>query len=251
MGLRTLALVVGMLGAVCCIAQVPAPAVEWEPWRALGVCGSVEYQVSVTKEDGRNELRVRLKARNLTDHEVATRFQAILVSSEGDKQDRKGGAVRINPRTEVEGSSFDLGLIFETPVNAVAPVPIARIEFPLVETADLETPPPSASPSTYLDPFRDFPKAMCTDLKYVFPTSRQPRFMQLTNECYARIPRWTDNCQAAVEEIMRYARTAPESEIPCLRQWRAFQQCYGVYAYGPNPNPKPECLNRVPRCNLR
>jgi hypothetical protein len=238
------------LGAAAVRGQVPAPAIEWSEWQPVTTCGDVEYQLAVTRDDGRNEFQLRLRARNLSGHLVATRFAATIISKEGKKKYREGGG-RINPGRTIEGGTFNFGQLFETPVNAALPVGLSRVEFTLVETANVEKPLVPASPSTYLSDFRDFPKTPCAAFVHSFADSAIPRFMQLTNACALALPNWLPACQDAVEEILRYAKSAPPSALPCLKEWRAYQQCYGSYAYGPNPNPKPECLERVPRCNIR
>ncbi|MBI4459656.1 MAG: hypothetical protein HY648_06325 [Acidobacteria bacterium] len=158
--------------ASCAGAQVPAPQIEWLPWATIGTCGGVEYSDSITKDDGRNEFEVKLKARNTTNHLVATRFEAVLLSEEGEKNPRQGNS-RIPAGREVEASpltpSFHLGTPFPTPVKRPVPIQIKRLVLTTVETANVETPPPGASPSAYLNDFRDFPKDTCSNLTYDFP----------------------------------------------------------------------------------
>jgi len=227
----------------------PVPTLEWQPWRLIGSCGGAEYFVSVSKYDGRNDTQVKLKARNVASHLVSTRFDVVLISDEGEKTIRAGGS-RINPGREVDGNNFSLGRVFETRVNAVLPSRLVRLDFTRLETANVEKLPPYASPSTYLSDFHDFPKDICGPLSVGVEQGEVPRFMRLTTECYAKLPRWTPACQDAVDEILAVARTAPESRVPCLKDWRAFQQCYESYAYGPNPDPRPDCIQQLPRCNL-
>ena len=254
-GLRRWTFVVLACFAVClrapvAIGQVPAPAVEWSQWQPVATCGDVEYQLSVTKHDGRNEVQMRLRARNLSDHLLATRFAATIVSKEGQKKYREGGG-RVSPGRTIEGGTFHFGQLFETPVNAPLPVALSHVEFTTMETADIEKPLVRASPSTYLSDFRDFEKVRCAPGVHTIAASAVPRFMQLTSTCAVALPQWLPVCQDAVEEIIAYSKSAPPSAIPCLKEWRAFQQCYGSYANGPNPDPKPNCLERIPRCNVR
>jgi hypothetical protein len=230
--------------------QVPAPAIEWEPWRPVGICSGVEYFVAVTRDDGRNDLQIKLKAVNRTGQLRATRFKAVLTSSTGEKKYREGG-VRVGPGREADGASFNLGQPFEMPVGAPLPPRLVKLEFTMVETSNVETPPAYATPSTYLSDFVDYPKVPCRFVTQDFGGSALPAFMQLTNACYRALPRWIPACQDAVDEIYTYSKTAPESTIPCLKEWRQFQKCYEAYAYGPNPDPRPDCVSQVPRCNLK
>jgi hypothetical protein len=215
----------------------------------VGACRGVEYFVSITRDDGRNDFQVKLKARNSNDYQIATRFEALLTADTGETARREGGS-RIHPQREAQDLSYRLGAPFQTPVNRALPVQVRRLQLTLVETANVEVLPSYATDSTYLDDFRDFPKTQCSNLAADFQPSANARFIGLTETCYNRLPTWTAVCQQAVEEILKTAATSSPSAIPCLKEWRNFQQCYSVYAYGPNPDPKPDCNSKVPACTL-
>lgn len=242
-----LSLIVVVAGLSAASAEEPAPQLQWLPPQFVGSCGGVAYEVAISKDDGRNEFQLKLRAENRTSHLVATRFKAQIVSEFGDIKYREGGR-RISAGRVADGLNFDLGLIFETPVNSPLPVHIQQLRL-TIDTANVETPLHPATPSTYLSDFADFPKESCT-LSHAFASSAMPRFMQLTTACYKLLPKWTATCQDAVDEIYAYSKTASERELPCLKEWRAFQKCYEVYAYGSAPAETPACLQQIPRCNL-
>jgi hypothetical protein len=235
-------------------ALPPVPEKEWGPWQQIGRCGGLTYYFSITNDDGVNESEVKLKAVNENGYLAASRWEAVLTSEEGEKKYRSGGS-RIRPGNEVEASplapAYFLGQPFQAPVNSALPVHISSLELSLVETANVEKVPAGAQPGAYLDDYRDYPKETCAHLSHTFTNASVPRFALLTNACYEALPKWTSNCQGAVDEIIAFANGKSGAALACLQEWRAFQKCYEVYAYGPNPNPKPECGPKIPRCNPR
>jgi hypothetical protein len=73
------------------------------------------------------------------------------------------------------------------------------------------------------------------------PASSGSPVVTLTADCTRHLPSWTPVCDQAVDALFSAARTAPPSELTCLKEWRAYHQCIGVYAHDSNPNPAPTC----------
>lgn len=243
-----------VLTSIACMAQIPAPTPEWSDWKQAAVCSDATYFVSITKDDGRNDFELKVKVKNGSDHTISTRFEVEMVSEKGEVAGHNGNS-RVRKAGEVEASpstpSFFLGTPFKTPVNQLLPEHVSKLVFTHIETANVDVPPSNASPSTYLNDFRDYPKQTCSDAQSVtFSPSPSSKFIGLTESCYNGLPTWKPVCQEAVEELVRRSRVAPENALPCMRRWRAFQKCYEIYAYGPNPNPKPDCTNEVPACEM-
>jgi hypothetical protein len=242
-----------LLTSASCIAQLPASNPEWSDWVRAASCGEATYFVSITKDDGRNDFQLKVKVKNGPGHFISTKFDAELVSETGETISRKGNS-RVRQNSEIEASpmtpSFFLGTPFMTPVNQTLPVHVSKIVFKLIETAEVDVPPKNIAPGAYVSDFRDYPKQTCDGEQALsFSSSPNSKFMGLTESCYNGLPTWNQAmCQAAVEELVNRAKQAPANALPCLRRWRAFQQCYEIYAMGPNPNPKPDCTNKVPAC---
>lgn len=246
---------VGWFAALFCagmaFAQIPAPQVRWGPWTEAGSCNGVDYMYSITNDDGRNDPQVRLKVRNGTAQERATRFQIYLYSDAGADTRREGGS-RVATGGERDDYSYRLGTPFQTPVNQTLPVRVSAIEFRSVVTSDVSKLPPYATPSTYLDDIRDYPHQSCGPWKISIQQPARAPFISYTEACYNQLPQWTRACQQAVDAIgPAYNAATTDAQKDCVIRWRKFQKCYEIYAYGPNPAVRPQCQDEVPAdCEL-
>ena len=234
-------------GAAFASAETPVPQVQWEAWREVGTCGGATYEATQSRYDARNDVLVKVRVRNTTSHVIATRFEFVAASDDGQTANRSAGS-RVRPGGLVEGPAFDLGKLFEMAVNALFPPRLQNATFRIIETADVEKLPPYASPTTYLNDFKDFPKETCRYVGFPIGQVQLPSFMVMTASCYRSLPRWTTTCQNAVDALVGLGNTASESQLTCLREWRNFQKCYEVYAFDQNPVPEPDCLPKIPRC---
>lgn len=232
------------------IAQIPAPALQWSPWQPVITCRGAEYFISFSEDDGRNDFEVRLRAFNRTSAEIATRFQASFVSEDGAKAYRRGGGGRLRPIPQpLEGGAFSMGVIFQTPVNQVLPVRIRSVVLD-IDTADVSKLPPYAGDSVYLNDFTDFPVTPCHGIQATVPARSTPVFVGLTETCYNQLPNWIPACNKAVDALIDAANAVPEEKRSCLLKWRQFQKCYEIYAYGPNPDVRPQCQTLYPNCEI-
>jgi hypothetical protein len=73
-----------------------------------------------------------------------------------------------------------------------------------------------------------------------------PIMISLTDRCVAAIPCWTRVCDEAVDALFARAKNASGAELECLKEWRRFHNCLGVYAHDSNPSPPPVCVR--PTC---
>src|SRR5271165_3069726 len=231
-------------------AQIPAPNLEWGPWRPLINCGGAEYSISFSQDDGRNEFQVQLRAFNRKSTLISTRFEATLSSETGNQMKRSGGS-RINAGSApAQNGSFSLGVIFPAPVNQPLPVRISRVLLD-IDTADLSKPPPYAGPAVYLGDFTDYPVTQCHGIPAGSPERGRPEFVGLTETCYNQLPHWTQACNKAVDALIGAYNSAQEPAKSCILQWRQFQKCYESYAYSSSPVPAPHCQNVYPTCQLK
>jgi hypothetical protein len=222
----------------------------------LGSCGGVEYLVAISKDDGRNDFEVRIKIDNRTDHTIQTRLNAVIKSVDGEEKHRDNvGLGRLNAKRSVEACStypsLCFGILFQSAVYQKTPTRIAKVTLTNVDVANIDAPPANASPAAYLDPYRDYPNTKCKDLSVTFGGSSVPKFISLTDSCVKGLPRWTKpECDDAVDEILKaYNRATQQSDQDCIKDWRAYQKCYEIYAYGPNPVPRPSCQR--PTCKVK
>lgn len=236
--------------------QTPAPRLEWEAWSPLGAaCGGVQFYAAVSKDDGRNDFEIKIKIVNLNEHAVQTRFNAVIESAEGAKKYRDHtGLGKLNAGRTAEACSLSPDLCFGKPfpsaVNQRTPTRISRLTLTRVDVANIDAPPPDASPAAYLDPYRDYPNTRCENLSIDFGASKV-RFQSLTDSCVKGLPRWTKpDCDDAVDEIVKaFNQTDAPEQRDCIKEWRAYQKCYEIYAFDSAPNPKPSC--RRPTCKLK
>jgi hypothetical protein len=208
-------------GAAFGSAQTPVPHVQWEAWRDVGTCAGAKYEAAQSRYDGRNDVLVRLRVRNTTNHVLATRFEFVATSDDRQTANRSGGS-RIRPGGLIEGQAFDLGKLFEMPVNALLPPRLQNATFLTIQTADVDKLPAYASPSTYLNDFRDFPSDTCRNVMFPVEQAQLPPFVVMTVSCYRSLPRWTTTCQNAVDALVGLGNTASESQLTCLKEWRNF-----------------------------
>jgi len=245
-------------------AQDVAPQLAWDDWIAVGApCGGAQYYAARSKDDGRNDFEVKIKIENQNGHTIQTRFNAVVESAEGEKrQYGTGGLGRLNAKRTAEACStyptLCLGVPFPSAVNQRTPTRVIRLKLTNVDVANIDAPPPNASPSAYLDPYRDYPNSNCKDLTIGFGGGGSPakssaggsdvRFVQLTDTCVKGLPRWTKpDCDDAVDEILKaYKRATSNDDQDCIKEWRTYQKCYEIYAYNSSPDPKPSC--RRPAC---
>ena len=238
-------------------AQDVAPQLQWEEWVAVGTCGGAQYYAAVSKYDGRNDMEVKVKIENRNGHTVQTRFDAVTESEEGEKkQHNQGGLGRLNARRTAEACStyptLCLGAPFPSAVNQPKPTRIVRLTLTSVDVANIDAPPPDAQPSAYLDPYRDYPNTNCKSLSVNFGGGGgDVRFIQLTDACVKGLPRWTKPaCDDAVDEIVKAFNSATsQADQDCIKEWRAYQKCYEIYAFNSSPSPAPSCQR--PACRLK
>ncbi|HEV2762808.1 MAG TPA: hypothetical protein VGV38_07435, partial [Pyrinomonadaceae bacterium] len=105
---------------------VPAPRVEWDEWKPVGNCGGVKFEVAVTKDDGRNDFEIKLRALNQSGHRAATRFAATIVSEKREEASRDGG-MTIADGKQGEGGSLSLGTPFKSAVNQLTPTRLEKM----------------------------------------------------------------------------------------------------------------------------
>lgn len=236
--------------------QTPAPPLEWEDWTPVGAaCGGVQYYAAISKDDGRNDFEIKIKIENQNNHTIQTRFSAVVESAEGVKKSyHDGGLGRLNAKRTAEAcstfSSLCLGQPFPSAVNQRTPTHISRLTLQSVDVANIDAPPPDAAPSAYLDPYRDYPHTRCENLSVSFGGS-DVKFIRLTDSCVKGLPRWTKpDCDDAVDEIIKaYNDATTQAAQDCIKEWRAYQKCYEIYAFNSSPNPKPACQR--PTCKLK
>ena len=235
--------------------QNPAPLLAWEEWQPLGSCGGVDYLVAISKDDGRNDFELKIKIDNKTSHTVQTRTNAVIESEDGEKKYRNNvGLGRLNARRAAEACSTTpslcFGILFPSAVYQKAPTRIAKLTLTNVDVANIDAPPANASPAAYLDPYRDYPNTKCRNLAVSFGGS-SANFIKLTDRCVKGLPRWTKpDCDDAVDEILKaYSRANSQSDQDCIKEWRAYQKCYEIYAFNSSPVPRPSCQR--PSCKVR
>jgi hypothetical protein len=244
----------GVLPAVS--SQNPAPPIEWEDWVPIGAaCGGVQYYAAISKDDGRNDFEIKVKIENQNNHTIQTRFNAVIESEEGTKKYHdNAGLGRLNAKRTAEACStfpsLCMGALFPSAVNQRTPTRISRLTLSRVDVANIDAPPPNASPSAYLDPYRDYPNSHCENLSVSFAGSNV-KFIRLTDNCVKGLPRWTKpDCDDAVDEIVKaFNRTTSQADQGCIKEWRAYQKCYEIYAFNSSPSPSPSCQR--PTCKLK
>lgn len=237
-------------------SQNPAPTIEWEDWVPIGAaCGGVQYYAAISKDDGRNDFEIKVKIENQNNHTIQTRFNAVMESEEGTKKYHdNAGLGRLNAKRTADACSMFpslcLGTPFPSAVNQRTPTRISRLTLSSVDVANIDAPPPNASPSAYLDPYRDYPNSNCKNLSVSFAGSNV-KFVRLTDNCVKGLPSWTKpDCDAAVDEIVKaFNSTTSQTEQDCVKEWRAYQKCYEIYAFNSSPNPRPACQR--PTCKLK
>jgi hypothetical protein len=130
-------------------------------------------------------------------------------------------------------------------VNQTVPFRVVRVK-PLNVMAATDEPLGNFSPSTHLDVWRDFKHASCpAEAVNVFDPL--PVYAQESITCYEKLPAWTAVCNSATDDLMSTYHKNASANLDCMKKWRAFEQCYGVYAFNSNPNPRPQCT--VPDCS--
>jgi hypothetical protein len=237
-------------------SQNPAPLLTWQDWKVVGSCGGVNFLVALSGDDGRNDFELKIKIDNQTSHAIQTRFNAIVESEKGEKTSRNSiGIGRLNAGRAADACSTTpglcLGVLFPSALYQKTPTRITKFALTNVEVANIDAPPANASPSAYLDPFRDYPTAKCRDLAITFDSGSSPEFIKLTDSCVKGLPRWTKpDCDDAVDEITRaYKRASTPTDQNCIKEWRDYQKCYEIYAYDSNPVPVPSCQR--PTCKVK
>ncbi|HXQ73151.1 MAG TPA: hypothetical protein VN844_21810 [Pyrinomonadaceae bacterium] len=235
--------------------QNPAPPLKWRDWQLVGSCGGVNFLASITVDDGRNDVELKLKIDNQNAHAIQTRLDAIVESAEGEKKSRDNvGTGRLNGKRAADACStipsLCFGVLFPSGILQKEPTGVAKITLTKVEVANIDAPPAHASPAKYLEPFRDFPTTRCRDLSISFVGGGTPAFVKLTDRCVKALPKWTKpDCDDAVDEIIKaYTRATTVADQNCIKEWRAYQQCYEIYAYDSNPYPGPSCQR--PACKV-
>jgi hypothetical protein len=236
--------------------QIPAPLLSWEDWKSIGSCGGVEYLVAISKDDGRNDFELKIKIDNQNSHTVQTRISATIESENGETTHRDNfGVGRLNARRSVDACSTTpglcLGTLFPSAVYQKTPTRIAKLTLTNVDVANIDAPPAYASPSAYLDPYRDYPNTKCRNLTVSFAGGKVPNFISLTDTCVKGLPRWTKpECDDAVDEILKaYGRATSQADQDCIKEWRTYQKCYEIYAYNSTPLPRPSCQR--PTCKVK
>lgn len=75
-------------------------------------------------------------------------------------------------------------------------------------------------------------------------------FSALTDRCTVGLPDWAPVCDLAVDALFARARAkqASAADLDCLKTWRSYHQCIGVYAHDRHPDPAPTCVR--PSCNV-
>jgi hypothetical protein len=236
-------------------AQIPAPRLEWDEWQEAGTCGGVRVLVARSKDDGRNDFELKIKFENRNGHAVQLRYDSFVESEAGEKKRRNtGGVGRINGNATAEACSMFPGLCWGTPFPSAVyqqkPMGIRGVTITKIDVANIDAPPPNASPSAYLDAFRDYPLSTCKDLKVGFGAGKGPRFVQLTRSCVKGLPRWTKpDCDDAVQELVTAYHGASPEDQGCVLEWRKYQKCYEIYAFNSSPSPRPVCSE--PACKLK
>ena len=232
--------------------QDSVPALRWRDWQLVGSCGGVDFLASISGNDGRNDVELKLKVDNKNTYAVRARVDAIVESAGGDKQSRDDvRSGRLNGRTAVDCGSaagLCLGALFPATALQKEPTKIAKITLTKVEVANIDAPPAQASPQAYLEPFRNFPTKRCRDLSATFSGDSAPAFVRLTDRCVKGLPKWTKpECDDAVDEILKaYSRATAAADRNCIQEWRAYQKCYEVYAYDSKPARRRKCER--PKC---
>jgi hypothetical protein len=237
-------------------SQNPAPLLTWDDWRSVGSCGGVQYLAAISKDDGRNDLELKIRIDNQTGHTVQTRLNAVIESESGEKKSRDNvGIGRLNSRRAVDACSTTpslcFGILFPSAVYQKMPTRIAKLTLTNVDVANIDAPPANASPAAYLDPYRDYPNTKCRDLTISFGGGNVPRFISLTDSCVKGLPRWTKpDCDDAVDEILKaFNRATSQTDQDVIKEWRTYQKCYEIYAYDSSPVPTPSCQR--PRCRVK
>jgi hypothetical protein len=146
--------------------------------------------------------------------------------------------------------SLCLGTPFPSAVNQRTPTRISRLTLSSVDVANIDAAAPDASPSAYLDPYRDYPNSNCKNSSVNFGGGNV-KFVRLTDDCVKNLPRWTKpDCDDAVDEIIKaFNSTTSQAEQDCIKEWRAYQKCYEIYAFNSSPSPRPSCQR--PACKLK
>ena len=236
--------------------QEPAPLISWQEWRSVGSCGGVEYLAAISSDDGRNDFELKLKIDNKNDHAIQTRLSAIIYAEDGRKQHRDNiGLGRLNAVRTAEACSTTpslcFGVLFPSAVFQKRPTRITRLVLTNVDVANIDALPANASPTVYLDPYRDYPHTNCRDLSITFAGVDNARFMSLTDGCVKGLPKWTrPDCDDAVDEVLKaYKRATSSQDQDCTKQWRDYQKCYEIYAFESNPTPRPSCER--PLCKVK
>ncbi len=167
----------------------------------------------------------------------------MIESEEGEKKYKNNvGLGRLNARRAAEACSTSpslcFGIQFPSAVFQNAPTRIAKLTLTNVDVANIDAPPANASSAAYLDPYRDYPNTKCRNLSVSFG-SAGATFIKLTDSCVKGLPRWTKpDCDDAVDEILKaYSRATSQSDQDCIKEWRAYQKCYEIYAFNSSPVP--------------
>lgn len=253
-GLLTLSLLVSIESGVAHV-QDPAPSLTWQDWQLIGSCGGVDFLAAISADDGRNDFELKIKINNANKYTIQTRVNAVIHSETGEKKSRDNvGVGRLNAGRAVDACSTHPNLCFGAPFPSAVyqkqPTRIAKLVLTNIDVANIDAPPGNASPAIYLDPYRDYPHTHCRDLSTTFASGSNPRFISLTDSCVKGLPRWTKpDCDDAVDEILKaFRRATSAKDQDCIKEWRAYQKCYEIYAFDSNPASRPSCER--PRCRV-
>jgi hypothetical protein len=237
-------------------AQGPAPQLSWEDWQLIGSCGGADFLAALSKDDGRNDFELKIKIDNKNAHVIQTRLNAVIEAEGGEKTSRDNvGVGRLNGRRAIDSCSTTPGLcfgvLFPAAVYQKEPTRIAKLILTNIDVANIDAPPANASPTAYLDPYRDYPNTKCRNLSITFASGSNPKFISLTDRCVKGLPKWTKpDCDDAVDEIIKaYNRASSQTDQGCIKQWRDYQKCYEGYAFDTNPVPPPSC--QQPACKMK
>jgi hypothetical protein len=237
-------------------SQDVAPLLSWEDWQHIGTCGGVDYLAAISKDDGRNDFELKIKIDNRNTHTIQTRLNAVVESEDGAKTSRNNvGLGRLNAGRAAEACSTTpslcFGTLFPSAVNQKTPTRVVKLTLTNVDVANIDAPPANASPSAYLDPYRDYPTTNCKNLAISFAGGTVSKFISLTDVCVRGLPRWTKpECDDAVDEILKaYARAKTQTDQDCIKEWRTYQKCYEIYAFNSAPSPRPSCQR--PTCKVK
>ena len=226
----------------------PAPPITWSDWRGLTDGCDVKISYAVSNYDGRNDVGLKFRFENTTNHFLRSKFNATVYSDSGQKKSEDGFYAIMPAGMTADrppGGKFQMATPFPSAVNQTAPAQVVRLEIHDIQMATDE-PLNKVPDSAYRDVWRDFKHSACSPVSVNVGQS-MPVFAEQSISCYKKVPAWTAACNNATDSLMAFYHSNPSANVDCLKKWRAFQQCYGIYAFNSNPNPKPDC--EIPTCS--